>query len=168
MGIIGNGINFAALLLFMPVYEAGFCISFLLFIRGDKKNLIPKAFIPFNEYGRYLGTMLLVGIYTFLWSLLLIIPGIVKGLSYSMTAFILKDNQELSYNEAIEQSMDMMNGYKWKLFVLILSFIGWGLLCVLTIGIGFLWLIPYMQITQVAFYEDIKAEYETKNNVIGQ
>ena len=99
---------------------------------------------------------LLVTIFITLWSLLLIVPGIIKGLSYSMSFFILRDNPKLDAMSAINQSKQMMNGYKWKLFLLCLSFLGWGLLCILTFGIGFLWLIPYMLSSFANFYEDLK------------
>lgn len=97
--------------------------------------------------------------YTLLWSLLLIIPGIVKACSYAMTPYILYDNPKLQGNAAIELSMRMMRGHKMKLCVLYLSFIGWFLLCILTLGIGFLWLKPYVQASKAAFYEDVKEEY---------
>jgi uncharacterized membrane protein len=160
--VIGNIIYFAGSLLFVPVLAAGLMIVFLCFFRGERENLIDRLFSPFNEYGRYLGTMLLVALYTVLWSLLLLIPGVIKSLSYSLTAYILKDNPELQNNAAIELSMKMMDGYKWKLFLLQLSFIGWILLCLLTLGIGLLWLIPYYGTTMSAFYEDVKADYATK------
>ena len=163
---IGSLIYFVAALLIFPVYGAGYGIAMLTFFRGDKNNLISKSFDPLkNEYGRYLGTMLLVFVYTFLWTLLLIIPGIIKSLSYGLTVYILKDNPEMKNNEAIELSMKMMDGYKWKLFVLQLSFLGWVLLGILTLCIGYLWLVPYIQTTMAAFYEERKAGF-TANNIV--
>ena len=79
-----------------------------------------------------------------------------------MTPFILRDNPEMKNNEAIELSMKMMNGHKVDLFWLYLTFIGWGILCVLTLGIGYFWLAPYVQASMVQFYEEVKAEYEQK------
>jgi uncharacterized membrane protein len=76
----------------------------------ERYELRYQLFSPFKEYGRYLGTMLLTALYTFLWSLLLIIPGIIKQYSYSMTPYILKDYPGLQYNAAIEASMTMMQG----------------------------------------------------------
>jgi len=142
--------------------QFGFAIALLGFYRGEKEDVMSKLFDPFRDYSRYLTTGLLVAIYTFLWSLLFVIPGIVKGLSYAMTPYILKDNPELKNDAAIERSMAMMNGKKWKLFVLHLSFIGWIILCSFTFGIGFLWLEPYRQTTVAAFYEEVKEEYESK------
>ena len=164
---IGSLIYFVAALLIFPVYGAGYGIAMLTFFRGDKNNLISKSFDPLkNEYGRYLGTMLLVFVYTFLWTLLLIIPGIIKSLSYGLTVYILKDNPEMKNNEAIELSMKMMDGYKWKLFVLQLSFLGWALLGILTLCIGYLWLVPYIQTTMAAFYEERKADFAVNNTVV--
>ena len=105
-----------------------------------------------------MGTVVLVFIYTFLWSLLLIIPGVVKHYSYAMTPYILKEEPEMKNNAAIEKSMVMMDGNKMKLFLLDLSFIGWAILCLFTFGIGFFFLQPYMQASHAAFYEDLKAQ----------
>lgn len=164
---IGRLIYIAAAFLFLPVYDAGYGIAMLTFFRGDKNNLISKSFEPLkNDYGRYLGTMLLVMVYTFLWTLLLIIPGIIKQLSYSLTVYILKDNPEMKNNEAIELSMKMMDGYKWKLFVLQLSFLGWALLGILTLCIGYLWLVPYVQTTMAAFYEERKADFASNETEV--
>jgi hypothetical protein len=102
--------------------------------------------------------MLLQTVYTVLWSLLLVIPGIIKSYSYAMTSFILKDEPEMKNNAAIEKSMAMMEGNKMKLFMLDLSFIGWAILCIFTFGIGFLFLQPYVAISRAAFYEDLKAQ----------
>ncbi|WP_409270114.1 DUF975 family protein [Neobacillus sp. SCS-31] len=104
-------------------------------------------------YIKMLGLYLLVTIYTVLWSLLLIIPGIIKGLAYSQTYFILKDNPGIVLNDAITQSRKLMDGYKGKYFLLNLSFIGWGLLCILTLGIGFIWLAPYITASLASFYQ---------------
>ena len=95
-------------------------------------------------------------LFTLLWTLLLIIPGIIAVLSYSMTFYILADDNSIGAMEAIDKSKKMMDGYKWKYFCLGLRFIGWSLLCILTLGIGFLWLLPYMQVSMVKFYDDIK------------
>lgn len=87
-------------------------------------------------------------------------PGIIKAFSYAMTPFILRDHPDLRYNGAIELSMAMMRGHKADLFWLYLSFIGWFLLCILTLGIGYFWLEPYMTSSMANFYEEVKAEFE--------
>lgn len=136
----------------------GFAILFLDLFREGKPIDIGKLFDGFKDFGRVWGTLILVAIYTILWTCLLIIPGIVKSYSYALTPFILKDEPELKYNAAIEKSMGMMDGYKMKLFLLDLSFIGWMILSILTLGIGLLFLQPYMNTARAAFYEDLKAE----------
>jgi uncharacterized membrane protein len=99
---------------------------------------------------------LLQSIFVALWTCLFIIPGIVKSLSYSMSFFILRDNPGMGALEAITTSRKMMDGYKGKLFSLYLSFIGWILLSVITLGIALLWIVPYMFQALANFYEDIK------------
>lgn len=88
--------------------------------------------------------------------ILFIIPGLIAALSYSMTFFIIADDNSIDGFEALKKSKQMMKGYKWKYFCLNLRFLGWLVLCILSLGIGFLWLIPYVQVTNANFYEDIK------------
>ncbi len=133
----------------------GLYVAFLGLGRG-KALRVGELFAHYNK--RVWFTLILQAVYTFLWTLLLIIPGIIKAFSYAMTPYILADNPELSYNQAIEKSMAMMDGKKMKLFLLMLSFIGWILLSIITLGIGLLWAGPYMYQSIAAFYEDIKAE----------
>lgn len=119
---------------------------------------LETMFDGFKDYGRVMGTLALQLLYTLLWMLLLIVPGIVKGYSYAMTVYILRDEPSLSFNAAIERSMAMMQGHKAKLFWLDLSFIGWVLLCLLTCGVGFLFLLPYTSTARAAFYLDLKRQ----------
>ncbi|MBK5448993.1 DUF975 family protein [Bacillus sp. TH22] len=107
-------------------------------------------------------TYLLMYVYLMLWTLLLIIPGIIKSFSYSMTYFILNDRPEYTANQAITESRRMMNGHKMDYFLLCLSFLGWFILSILTVGIGFLWLAPYFYSTSAAFYKEISKEYYKK------
>ena len=113
-----------------------------------------------GRYTRVFCALFLVQLFTFLWALLLIIPGIIKAFSYALTPYILLDEPELTARQAITRSCEIMQGRRWKLFCLYFSFIGWGILCLLTFGIGFLWLVPYMNASVAAFYEDARAEYE--------
>ena len=112
----------------------------------------------FKDYGRILGTMLLSSVYQFLWMLLLIIPGIIKGYSYALTPYLLKDHPELKFNAAIEESMRLMSGNKMRLFILDLTYIGWFLLCIVTLGIATLWVNPYWCTARAAFYEDLMSD----------
>ncbi len=148
--------------LFIIPVAYSYNVLFLDNLRTGKELEVKSIFDGFNDYTRVLGTYLLVYIYTILWTLLLIIPGIIKSLSYSMVPFVLKDNPELSFNAAIERSMAMMEGHKWEYFCLILTFIGWFLLLIITAGIASLWLTPYISATFANYYEAVKAEYETK------
>lgn len=118
-----------------------------------------------GRYTRVFCAIFLVNLFTFLWALLLIIPGIMKAFSYALTPYIIMDEPELTARQAITRSCEIMEGRRWKLFCLYLSFIGWGILSLLTFGIGFLWLVPYMNASVAAFYEDARAEYEAENSI---
>ena len=123
---------------------------------------IDRLFAGYRQFGRIFVAYLLIFVYTFLWTLLFIIPGIVKSYSYAMTPYILADHPELSGEQAISRSMAMMQGNKLRLFLLHLSFIGWAILATLTCGIGFLWLYPYIYASMAVFYEDVKKDFEEK------
>jgi uncharacterized membrane protein len=131
-------------------------IVFLAFYRGKKDNLFEEAISPYKEdWARWVWTLLLMFLYLFFWYLLLVIPGVIKTYSYALVPFLLKDDKKLKYNKAIDKSRKLMDWHKLDLFVLDLTFIGWAILSILTLGIGFLWLMPYHQITRAAFYEDV-------------
>jgi uncharacterized membrane protein len=133
----------------------GICGYFLRKARGEAVKL-ENLFDGFKQFGSGFLLFLLQCLFIFLWSCLFFIPGIVKSLSYSMAYFILLDNPDMGALEAITESRKMMNGYKGKLFGLYLSFFGWFLLGTLTLGIGLLWVGPYMSLSVANFYEDIK------------
>jgi uncharacterized membrane protein len=157
------------LLLFFIVLPLG--VGFLnafrkLLVQGDNELPGNMYKLATSNYWHKVWGMFLVMLFTFLWSLLFIIPGIVKCFSYSMTPFILEEHPELSANEAIDHSRAMMKGHKFDLFWLLLSFIGWGFLCLFTFGIGYLWLTPYMETAVADFYEDVKADYEVNGGLI--
>ena len=137
-------------------FSLGLAIFALAIVRGRPLEL-GQLFEGFEEFGTALATYLLMLLFELLWSLLFIIPGIVAGLAYSMTYFILRDQPSLGALEAIGLSRQMMRGNKWKYFCLQWRFLGWALLCLLTCGIGFFWLMPYTMASQAAFYEDLKA-----------
>ncbi len=131
--------------------------TFSLSLARDEDARIEQLFDGFKQnFSTSLGAYLLMILYVFLWSLLLIIPGIIAAFSYSMTFFILADDRTIGAQEALNRSKKMMSGYKGKLFCLYLRFFGWFLLCILSLGIGFLWLIPYIYVTTAKFYDDIK------------
>ena len=95
----------------------------------------------------------------FLWTLLFIIPGIIKAYSYAMVPYILAENPNLSTKEALDLSKKMMYGNKGRLFCLQISFIGWMILCALTLGIGYIFLAPYQKASEAYFYKDISTNY---------
>ena len=125
----------------------------------DRKQLqFSDLFSQFERFGTGFAQQFLRTLFTVLWSLLFIIPGIVKGLSYAMTPFILEEHPEMTASEAIKASMRLMDGHKMDLFILGLTFIGWQILACLTMGIGFLFLNPYMNATYAAFYRSISGQ----------
>lgn len=140
----------------------GYNIAFLNFKRTGESVKMEQLFDGFKDYSRVVLTNILETVYVFLWTMLLIIPGIIKAISYSQTTYILKDNPDLKNNAAIELSMAMMKGHKFDYFCLILSFIGWLLLCILTLGIGLLWVSPYITTASANFYEYVKEDYEIR------
>lgn len=110
-------------------------------------------------YLRIVKIMFLADLFLILWFCLFIIPGIVKSYSYRMVPYIVADQPELSGREAINRSREMMNGNKWRAFVLDLSFILWGLLSLITLGIvGVFYVNPYYQATNAELYHTLKGE----------
>ena len=145
----------------------GFVNAFrALLVQGDREIPTNMYKIATKGYWHKVWGMFLMSVFVFLWSLLFVIPGIIKAFSYAMTPYILEEHPELTANEAIDHSRAMMKGHKFDLFWLYLSFIGWGILCIPTLGIGTFWLIPYMQTAQASFYEDVKADYEANGGLI--
>ncbi len=123
----------------------------------DRQKLpeINTLFGYFRHWKTAAATAFLQGLYIILWMLLFIIPGIIAAYSYAMTGYILAKHPELTASEAIARSKQIMEGNRFRLFCLQFSFIGWDLLCVLTLGIGNLWLTPYKQAATAAFYREI-------------
>ena len=119
------------------------------------KPTVGTLFSYFEHWRTTVATRFLKYLYIFLWMLLLIVPGIMAAFSYSMTDYILAEHPEVTAREAIRRSKEMMKGNRGRLFCLQLSFIGWDILAVLTLGIGNLWLTPYRQAAQAAFYLDL-------------
>lgn len=125
------------------------------------KGTAPKAgdaFGGFDDFWTAFKVNFFVGLFTFLWSLLFVIPGIVKSFAYSQAMYIAAENKGIPALEAIRRSDAMMNGHKMEYFVLALSFIGWSLLGSFTFGIAYIWVLPYMNATYVNFYNAIKPQ----------
>lgn len=137
------------------IVGAGYSKFNLDLVDREKEPEIGTLFHYFPHWKTIAAASLLRGLYVFLWSLLFIIPGIVASYSYAMTGYILAEHPELKAGEAIERSKQMMSGNRGRLFCLHLSFIGWSLLCALTLGIGNLWLTPYEKAATAAFYREV-------------
>lgn len=147
----------------------GMCKYFLNFVRTGNAEL-SYIFTGFS-YGshtimRSFVLSLLMSIFVFLWSLLLIIPGIIATYRYKQAFFILADDDNITPREALRASSEMMNGHKWELFVLELSFIGWIFLTIITFGIGFIFLVPYMETAYTNYYEYLRGIYEGNKNTV--
>ncbi len=130
--------------------------SYFLMLKRQNSAQIEDLFQGFKRFESALVLYIVRSIFIVLWSLLLIIPGMIAALRYSMAIYILHDNPELTGMDALHRSKEMMDGFKGKLFGLYLSFIGWAILCLFTLGIGFLWLFPYIRASEANFYEDLK------------
>lgn len=143
-----------------PPLSVGLCLVYLGLTEG-KKAEVGTLFQGFQYFGKSILLMLLIAIFTFLWTLLLWIPGIIKGLSYSMAYYVMADNPQMTAREALNESKAIMHGHKWDLFVLYLSFIPWILLVCVTFGIAAIYVVPYQSTTIANFYQNIKRQSET-------
>lgn len=152
------GLGVAALILAGPL-AAALSWALLGAYRGCPCGVSEMFSRGFDNVGRKIGGYLWMWLWLFLWLLVFYIPGFVKALSYSMTPFILADMPNVPAKDALKLSMRMMNGHKWDLFVLYLSFFGWILLSSLTFGIlTILYVSPYMQLAMAGFYDEVKQD----------
>jgi len=140
-------------------------MMFVLNVSRKKEAKLSNLFQGFDDFGRAFCAYLFQLIFVLLWLLLLIVPGIIAAISYSQTYFILADNKAMGSLDAITKSKEMMKGNKWKYFCLQLRFLGWALLCIFSLGIGLLWLSPYVSVSCAKFYEDIR-EKELKDQEV--
>ena len=150
---IGGVIN---LIISGPV-NLGFALYTLGVVRGEKVQF-SRVFDGFEKFGLAVLTVLLIVVFVLLWGLLLIIPAFVAMLSYAMSLFLIADNKVTKPREALKMSREMMRGHRWKLFFLGWRFFGWFVLSVLSGGVGFLWLIPYVHVSLAHFYNDLKTQ----------
>lgn len=134
----------------------GMALIYLKLARGEQFG-IETLFKGLEDYMRTFTAGLLITLYCILWTLLLIVPGIIAGLSYSMTYFILNDNPNMSAGDAIKLSQQMMYGHKAELFILSLSFLGWFILSLIGFGIPLLWVGPYFNAAMTVFYQNISS-----------
>ncbi|GIQ83000.1 protein of unknown function DUF975 [Kipferlia bialata] len=146
------------LLIGIPLY-----LGYYNTIRLTRKGRRASCGGIFSAFGnglfwRSIGTMLLTGIFVLLWALLLIIPGIIAAFSYALAPWIILEDPTCGCNEALNRSKVLMKGNKWRLFCLSLSFIGWAILSILTLGIGTFWLMPYIVMASYTFYVHASAQ----------
>lgn len=132
----------------------GYC-RFMLNLHDGQDASFGDLFSQTHRFGDGFCLSLLQALFVFLWSMLFVIPGIVATYQYAMAPFILLEHPGMRASDAIDASKYMMRGYKMDLFILDLSFIGWDLLCALSLGIGCLWLNPYRSMAITAFYREL-------------
>lgn len=147
--------SIAMVLVIMPAFSIAMVTVYLKLTQGIRPDM-SELFAHFNQFWGAFKVSFFAGLFTALWSLLFWIPGIIKALSYSMSMYILAENPEIGALEAINRSKAMMNGHKMDLFVLQLSFLGWHLLGMITFGIAYVWVGPYISATTANFYNSIK------------
>lgn len=145
-----------ALMLLSPALGVGL-YGIMLNLADGKKPELRDLFAYIEKFWPAFKVAFLSGLYVWLWSLLLLIPGIIKGYAYSQVYYILAENPDLGAREALRMSEEMMKGHKMELFVLELSFIGWHLLGLVTFGLAYIWVVPYYCATHTNFYNSIKS-----------
>ncbi len=116
---------------------------------------VGTLFSRFRQIGTAICANLLAGLHVMLFMLLLIVPGIIVAFNYAMVNYVLAENPRLTASEALAESKRIMKGHRFKFFCLNLSFLGWSFLSVLTLGVGFIWLVPYVEASHAAFYREI-------------
>lgn len=161
--LVINILNSVIPYLLMPFY-VGFMWFYLALIRSGNpnKSSIFDTFKNKNIYFKILVGYLGQYIFILLWSLLLFIPGIIKSIAYSQMFYLMKDYPEMTVGETLKESQKRMKGLKGKYFMMMVSFIGWGILAVLTFGIGLLWLLPYIEATRASFYQELVCQKQKK------
>lgn len=152
-----SGIFGFAAFLIGGVLQLGYA-QFLLKQHDGQDTEFNDLFSQFDRFGAGFAQQFLRNLYVALWSLLFIIPGIIKSYGYAMTPFLMADNHNLSASEAIDLSQQIMDGHKMDLFILELTFLGWDLLAALTLNLGNIFLNPYKNAAYAAFYRQLLAE----------
>ena len=147
----------ASLLLAGPL-GIGLSLVFMKLVRNHPEVDLKDMFFSFSQrFSKDLLLGLMIGIFTFLWSLLFIVPGIIKGYAYSMAYFVSLDHPDWGWKECMDESMRITQGHKGELFVLDLSFLGWYLVGAMCCGVGTLWVTPYHMTAKASYYEALKA-----------
>lgn len=155
-----GGVMGLAAFLIGGVLQLGYA-GFLLKQHDRQQAEFNDLFSQFHRFGQGFAQKFLRSLYTFLWALLFVIPGIVASYRYAMTPYIMAEYPELTASEAIDRSKALMDGHKGELFVLRLTFLGWDLLAAISLNIGNLWLNPYKNAAEAAFYREITKSART-------
>lgn len=157
------------------LFTFGYTAIILHIVRGEEAEIL-EIYIECKRFLKGLGMTLLVSIYTMLWSFLLVVPGIIAAIKYSMTFYIWVDNPDIGINEAIDLSIEMTDGHKWDIFKLVLSFIGWIALALapgfvagfwynqyfgVIMSIGMVFVSPYIEVSMGTFYTKLVQERES-------
>ncbi len=150
------------LLIPFTIAASGYYLNHIRGFNPEWKSLYKEGI---DNYGSYLVTGVLVNVFTVLWSLLFVVPGIIKAIAYSQAKYVIHDNPRLKGKEAIEISKRMTNGFKGDLFSMYLSFIGWYILVGLTGGILSIYVTPYVETTAAMYYENLK-RYSIENGIV--
>lgn len=150
---LGTLCNTLVTLALLPL-EYGLLVFILKFTRHENVEY-DEVFKYYNKFVSIFLLGLLTSIFIGLWSLLFVIPGIIASLSYSQSMYIMIDGEE-DPKKCIDKSKQMMYGYKWDYFTFMFSFIGWYLLCVVTLGIVLVYVTPYVSVAQALYYEELK------------
>ena len=140
----------------VPAFMLSNALIYLRLTAGIKPQ-VGDVFAGFGLFGKALWLNIITAFFVVLWTLLLYIPGIIKMLAYSMAPYVLADNPHMTAREALRESIRLTDGAKMDLFVLQLSFLGWALLGMVTFGLAYIYVIPYMQATTANAYQALKA-----------
>ena len=158
LGVLG-----VAMLIGLALYIIGGAVelghnAYYLELCTNREPGFDVLFSRFKIFLKAFGLRLFMSLFTLLWTLLFVIPGIIAAYRYAMAPYIMAQDPNVGIREAVDRSKAMMVGNKWRLFCLGFSFIGWALVCILTLGIGFFWLTPYIQASTAAFYLDVSGQ----------
>lgn len=154
---IGSLLTYALEIALIPA-SIGYIYYIMELVNGKVLDVKEALLSKYKLFGIILVTSIMVSLFTTLWTLLLIIPGIIYAFKVAMVNYILADtaDENTKWKDVINTSKEMMDGYKMDYFVFGLSFIGWELLCIVTLGIAIIWVYPYMQVANVMYYQELK------------
>lgn len=156
-GLVASVLDLGISIAIIPL-SYGATYYMIKLVRGKKVDLTTDLFSKYSIFGLVLLASLYISLMTTLWTLLFIIPGIIYAYKVIMVPFLLADEggEKKTIGELVETSKNMMDGYKMDYFVFELSFFGWILLGLVTLGIAYIWVVPYMQVANVMYYEELK------------